>query len=412
MGNDRKQAIALKAADARALIKSKLPYLLPLMSKAQIDQVQRVLDAAVVNPEAKKQYQELMRKAIIAQSGSIVMRDPKLERRADKVFSSQIPVGESDKHIRLDFERLLDAAALNPVTDNTDEAAYLKKVRHTLADRGVWLRITQPFVRDPNEPSSHMIDPRKWDAWLSVGYDGDHIPTDTGLITRDSLLKTTLFGAGYYEQVHLGGVQTALKKEINRLLHQISDGQDEHYRLIRRKDDAFPGVAELSDWAGGASLPSRSIWDQPHKLVLKAMDLNTGGNIRGAQAFLVTAAILTRNSALLLNEYAEKSSSGAGKIVKVLEVAKTAGEIAEIGLAVTGVTAVVRGGVRVVSTTAARSEVDELAEKVVTEYIKKNPDIAADLNKVRWVPGPKGSVGGRGIKPGQSSGNGTGWHSW
>ena len=35
----------------------------------------------------------------------------------------------------------------------------------------------------------------------------------------------------------------------------------------------------------------------------------------------------------------------------------------------------------------------------------------ADLNKVKWVPQPKGSVAG-GVKPGTSSGAGTGWHKW
>jgi len=43
---ERQRAITLKAADARDLIRSSLPFVLQQMTAAQVDQVQRVLDAA------------------------------------------------------------------------------------------------------------------------------------------------------------------------------------------------------------------------------------------------------------------------------------------------------------------------------------------------------------------------------
>ena len=60
MGNDyrgshgRKRDIALKVPDARTLLSSALPTVLPLITANQLGQVPKVLDAAVVNPAVKK----------------------------------------------------------------------------------------------------------------------------------------------------------------------------------------------------------------------------------------------------------------------------------------------------------------------------------------------------------------------
>lgn len=415
----RQRAKALKAADARSLLQGSLPFVLERMTEAQIQQMQRVLDAAVINPEVKKEANELYRQSITARSGSLVLRDPKKVRRADRAMESYIPVTEADKYIRLNFEALLTPEALQPRTDNPDEAAYLETVRQTLAARGVWLRFDKKLVRDPEDPSRHIFDPRTFEAWLSLGPNGDKIPTDSGRLTREALLGTTQFGAGYYEHVHQGVIQSALDKETNRLLSEIDSGVMQHNMLAKIRRDAFFGVTEVSDFLGGADFPDHSIWDQPRQFVLQAMDLNVGGNVGGSQAFLVAAAILTRNAAQLLADYIDDTSTGAERAVKVLKVAKTAGQVAEAGLIVTaGVAGVVRGtaalagrGGATGARAVARDSVDEAAEKLVRDYVAKNPEIAGDLANVRWVPGPRGSVGG-GVKPGSSSGAGTGWHKW
>ncbi|MBE7554425.1 MAG: hypothetical protein HS126_25520 [Anaerolineales bacterium] len=415
----RQRAKALQAADARTLLQTSLPFVLERMTGEQVQQMQRVLDAAVINPDVQKEYKDLYRQSIVAQSGSLVMRDPKKVRRAERAMESFIPVTEADKRIRLDFKALLTTEALQPTTDNPDEAVYLEKVWQTLEARGVWLRFAPQLVRDPEEPSRHFFDPRTFEAWLSLGPNGDTIPTEAGRLTRKALLGTTEFGAGYYEHVHQGVVQSALEKETRRLLSEIESGVMQHNMLAKIRRDAFFGVTEISDFLGGADFPDRSIWDQPHQLVLKAMDLNIGGNVRGSQAFLVAAAILTRNAGRLLSEYIDDTSSGAERAVAVLKVVKTAGEVAEVGLAVTGVAGVVRGAGRVVAgeagaagaTAATGGSVDAAAEQLVRQYVAKNPEIAGELANVRWVPGPRGSVAG-GVKPGSSSGAGTGWHSW
>jgi hypothetical protein len=324
-------------------------------------------------------------------------------------MATQIKAGESDHHIRLDYSRLLTADALKPATDNPDEAEYLGRVRNTLQNKGIWLRFDKQLVHDPEDPSRWIVDPRTFLAWLSVGYDGDAIPTNDGQLDREELLGTVLFGAGYYDAVHRGPTQRSLERQIAVLTVEMDFGIAEHHRLTMRKVKA-PIVSGISDFVGGADLPDRSIWDYPQKMLLKALDLNRGGNVFKSSPYLVIAAITTRNNANLLAQYADDSSTGAGRVITVLKVAKTAGQVAEVGLAITGVTGIVRGTVRVAGGAAAGdAAVDAAAERMIAKHYAKDAEIMSDLNKVKWVPQPKGSVAG-GVKPGTSSGAGTGWH--
>jgi hypothetical protein len=430
MGNDsRKRAIALKAADARELIGKSLPMVLKYMTHGQVAQVQRVLDAAVVNPAVQREYKEAMRRSIVSegrdggnyegvyQNGRLVLRDVNLARRAERINQQQIPVTSADRRVQIDFKKLLDGDAFKPVTDNPDEERYLAKVKAILVKQGVWVRFEHKLVRDPEEPSRWMIDPRTFECWLSVGRDGDTIPTETGLLTRKAILGAQIFGAGYYDEVHRGPIERALERETNRLLIEIQSGIDQHHMIWKIRHNAAPGVTRISDALGGADFPDRSIWDYPRAMVHRAMELNVDGNVRATQAYLVVAAIATRNSAKLLADYIDDMSEGAERAVKVLKVAKAAGEVAEVGLAVTTGVGIVRAGARAVGTevaakTAKDKAVDAAAERLVGQMVAKDPSLATDLAKVRWVPGPKGSVGGRGIKPNQSSGNGKGFSSW
>jgi hypothetical protein len=414
MADDRKRAIALKAADAKTLLQRQLPYILSVLTPAQLAQVQRVLDAEVVNPEIAKEANEVYRKSVKQQAGALVVRDEKMVHRAYRIAATAIIAGESDHHIRLDYHRLLTVDALKPATDNPDETDYLRRVRNTLENKGIWLRFDKQLVHDPEAPGESgrwVVDPRTFRAWLCVGYDGDAIPTNDGQLDREELLGTVLFGAGYYDAVHRGPTQRSLERQIAILSAEIDSGIAEHNRLAMRKAKA-PIVSGISDFVGGADLPDRSIWDYPQKLLLKSLDMNKGGNVTRSPPFLVLAAIATRNNANLLAQYADDSSSGAGRVITVLKVAKTAGQVAEVGLAITGVTGIVRGTVSVAGGTAAGdAAVDAAAERMIAKHYAKDAEIMADLNKVKVLPGPKGSVAG-GVKPGTSSGAGTGWHKY
>lgn len=412
MAYDRKRAIGLKAADARQLLQKHLPYVLKVITPDQLAQVQKVLDAEVVNPEIAREANEVYKRSVQARSGNLVMRDQKMVDRAYRIMNKQLQVREADQHIRLNYKQLLTPDALMPKTDNPDEAEYLARVRNTLENKGIWLRFDNALVPDPEGGGRWYIDPRTFKAWLCVGYDGDAITTNDGQLDREELMSAVLFGAGYWDAVHRGPTQRSLDKQINILTYEINSGVDEHLRLSRRKAEA-PIVSGISDLLGGADLPDLDIWDYPRKLVRRASELNTGGNVMKSPPFLVVAAIATRNNANLLAEYADDSVKGAGRAITALKVAKTAGEVAEVGLAVTGVTGAIRGTVRIAGKGTARdAAVDAAAERMIAKHYAADAEIMSNLNKVKWVPGPKGSVGGRGIKPNQSTGNGTGWDKW
>jgi hypothetical protein len=199
-----------------------------------------------------------------------------------------IQVHTSDQFIRLDFEALLAPNALKPQTDNPDEASYLGSVRNTLAEQGIWLRFDQKTLVNQSDPHHIYRDPHQFEVWLCIGSGGERIATATGRLTRDELLNTTLFGAGYYDKVFLGPVLAAIDREGRRLQNQISAGMQQHIDLDKIRRDALPGVVPVSDWLGGAKFPSLSIWDAPSMFVNKAIDYD---HVRLAQANLVVGAV-------------------------------------------------------------------------------------------------------------------------
>jgi hypothetical protein len=406
------RATALKGADARGLLKARLPFALSVMTEAQVGQMQRVLDATVVNPEVEKEAAALDRKSVIRDFGYRQDRDPKITRQADRVRKDYLKIREGDRRIRLDHTKLLTRDALSPRTDNPDEASYLNRVAFTLEKRGIYLRFNPKPMRDPEDPSVWTIDPRNFDTWLSLGPEGGVIPTNDGRIDRDALLKTQLLGAGYYENVSIGPAQSTLKREIKRLENAIELGIEHHTMLQKIRDGAFPGVAETVDLFGGADFPDTSSFDRAHKFVVRALELNVSGNLAGSRAYLVVASAFVRNGALLLKQYLDDTNSGGERALTVLKVAKVAGEVAGVALAVTGVPGLVRGGVRLAAGetgAAAAADIQATAAKVADEYIATAGHTADELRVIRAMKGPKGSVAG-GVKPGTSAGAGQGFH--
>jgi hypothetical protein len=408
----RRRAAELGALDAKALIAT-IPGLLEVMTPAQVRQVQMVLDAAMLNPVLRKEADDAYKASVVAQSGNLVMRDPDKERRANKLYERMIPIDEWDKRIRLDYQKLLSADALTPVSNNPDEADYFGKVRTTLEQRGVWLRMGQPFSNDPNRTA--LTDPKRWEIWFSLGADGDAIPSGDRTIDQEELLKTTMLGAGYYRAVWTGPTQTKLKNLLKQLNNAYDAGWEEHIWLIQRQRDAPFLVAEISDFLGGADLPPLSIWNKPHQLILASLNANTAGDVITAQAQLLAAALAIEANCDKLRAYAEKSSSGAGRAVSILKVARTAGHVAEAGLLLTGVGIAFKtgraGAVGVeAAAMAERKAIDEAATKVVTDYAKKAGISEAELSSVQVVrtPGGAGTKLGN-MKGGHSAGYGKGW---
>jgi len=170
----RARATSLKAADARALLKDRLPFALAAMSESQVGQMQRVLDAAVINPEVDREAAAIDRKSVIRDFGYRQDRDPTMVRQAAKVRKDRVATSNADTRIRLDHQLLLAKDALSPRTDNPDEQNYLNRVANTIATRGIYLRFTPKAIRDPEDPSVWTVDPRNFETWLSLGPNGDN----------------------------------------------------------------------------------------------------------------------------------------------------------------------------------------------------------------------------------------------
>jgi hypothetical protein len=409
----RKLATTLHAQNARDLLKAQLPVVLDNMSDEQIRQMQMVLDASVIDPAIEKEAKKYYTKAGVWTSQGYAIWDEGAKRKADRIMDGFIRVADWDSRIRLDYQKLMESNALKPATDNPDEATFFDSIKKTLDKRGVWLQYGAQLVRDPDDPSSHIVDPRTFSVWITLGQDGDKIPTKNGKLTRDALLETSELGLEYYMRVHLGPVQKALEREMARLDNQISTGQSQHISL-RQERSHSPIVATISDVLGGADFPDYSIWDPPFRMLLRAREMNIRGNISASRALVITAAILARTNAQVLADYVDKTTTGAGRAVTILKVAKVCGEIAGIVLMVTGVVAAARVGLAAAAEGGAgtASEVDVLAKKVVDKAIADNPELASDLGNVRWVRGPKGQIGGF-VKGGHSSGlSGGGWQNW
>jgi hypothetical protein len=412
MDYSRKRAVALGAATiGEVLTTAGFSPLLNKLTAAQRQQLQRYVDAVVVDPTVQDEANTVYRKGT-KRYGELVYTEPETTRRVDRVMRDYIPIHNLDDCVRLDVKQLLDEKAFAPTTDNPDEADYLERVRKTLEARGVWLRLAPKLARDAEDPSRWVTDLRHFEVWLSLGPRGETIPTKSGRIDREALLATGVFGAGYYEKVDRGPVQRALEREVQRLSSEIDDGMAQHFELASIRRHAAIGVVPISDALGGAKFPSDEIWKGPHQLLLRAMSLMNEGKTYGCRTMLVVAAISVRNAAQLLASYVDDTSSGAGRAVKILKVARAAGKVAEAGLVITGVGGVVVGGLAKAGTvTVTEASVDALAEREVAKYLAKNPELASELSQVRLVPGPKGTILGN-VKGGHSAGFGKGFESW
>lgn len=390
-----KRALASHPQDARSLL-STLPVVQSQMTNQQIQQVQRVLDAAVVNPEVTKEINTIYRGATtVYEDGFTYVHHDKLDAPVARAEKNLIPVSNSDYRIQLNYRGLLSPDALKTTTDNPDEAAFLQSVARWLENDGVWLQFRPQFVRDPEDPSRFVNDPRAFQAWLTLGpqVDGSRtIPVEYGgMITRNALLGIGLVAAGNYDRVYGGPVKMALKREIAALQSDIDEGSAEYWRLRRLRTDMFIR-SRVTDVFGGADFPDYHLWDVPRDLLGRASVLESDNKIQASQAFLVAAALATRNSANLLAQYGDDVQTGGNRVVKVLQVAKKAGEVAQVALTVVDGVGVVRGAASVIRTVRAAEAGETVvisitrggvtAERFVGDYAAKNPAVAAELGKI------------------------------
>lgn len=274
-----RRGVGAPKADACALLTSALPFVHRIMTAAQIEQLQAVLDADGN-----------------AASNSVLV-----------------------KKWNLSSTKLLTPEALRPITKNPDEAAYLNEIRQTLLQKGVWLRIDE-------QPLRFRLTPY---LYLSLGNDGDEIPTKDGHLTRENLLGNRVLGTGYEMRVDNGNfLKAELEKTIKRLRRNIEAGEMQCKLLAQQvlsEDVRITGAKNLLGGRGFAGFPFSTIWAKPRKLMERAEQLFKGGNVTVSQGLLVQAAVLAAVVAKEINTFIDDTNSGAERSVAVLEWVEIAG---------------------------------------------------------------------------------------
>ena len=265
------------------------PYALARMSESQVDQIQKVFDASVVNPDVASEERRDRQEVDHRRVGRVRKSRSRLVEKADRVREQGlVPVDESDKRIRLDALALMAPDALTPRTDNPDETDYLGRVKATLESRGVYLRIATKLVRDPEDPSHHIYDPRQFEAWLSLGPNGDTIPTPTGGSPgrdhrdhgpRCGLLRPGRQGPDPAGDRPRGQAPSPSRSSPGATSTSCCGRSATTHSSASRRSPTSPVAPSM-----------KSISSTPYKLVLRATQFNTGGNVGGAQPFLVVAA--------------------------------------------------------------------------------------------------------------------------
>jgi hypothetical protein len=389
---ERKRATALKAVDVREMIKTSLPAVLPQLTAAHIDQLQRVLDVAVINADIEGKGEVLDQQSI---RGKIIhsneyLRNPTIVAQRNKMLAQKINLKPSENVIRLDHRRLLTADALKPTSDNPDEAAYLLVIAEVYENRGVWLVLDSSMGAMTRQMSP--TDPRKWRVRLLLGYKPgglvEEIETANGGLNRSALLSVQRVGAGYYEWVHRGPTLMALEKALSGLSKKLTDGWNEHTWWSAHRAE-FNIVSKVSDFFGGADWPNESIWDQPHKIYVEARNLINAGKLVEASKYALLAAYQAQWCASGLHEYVKDTTKGATRVVKILEIAVVCGEIAGFILTVM---AVGHGLIRLLSRKGGQAALQGGAQRQLTGGQRQLPAPAEPVP----TPTPGGVAPGAG----------------
>ena len=395
MGNDRKQAVEAGAVSLSSLLaKAGLSPLFNQLTAAQVQLLQNYLDAAAVDASIETETADLRNKGATNQDGNGTA-NPEAQRKIDRLRRDYVPISRLDDATRLNISKILDPKALSPITDNPDEAAYLKSVRAWLDDKGVWLRLDRVLVRDPDDPSQWIYDGKRFNVWLSFGPHGDAIPTKTGLIDRQALMATGVIGALYWKYVESGPILSWLQRNDKLVSMYIEDGLATQREMARnRTETMLPGVAQIADKIGGANFPDFSIWDAPIQLSAKSSEMKNKGRTWGALLLMLAAIGMVRVNYDMLTAYTEKTVAGAAVALKIAKVTAAVSAIVFVGLAL--LPAVAAGGAAgaagasggaVGAAGAGATSVEAQLGANMARYLGQYPEFARELAQVRVAPG-------------------------
>ncbi len=356
--------------DVYALIKAQAPALLGVLAPEQVEQLQKHLDVQASNEEVRRRHE-----ATYASWQNRYNLDPMgfgdARRELEGIAGKMQPEQKGPVQVEIPTASLLARSLDEPPTWNVEAETRFR----TWVKGKLLAQPTQVRIQDINGPSIDYY----------VG--NEYVPSDGGLITLASILRTQDYATEYREQVSNGPHVRALRDAMWDLQMQIIEVRAGHEDLSKRNKEHkyIRKVAEAAGAAGPweyyqtirdaekhpekgsvaerlrqlqAPYPSIRLWEAPQGQLDRADKMLREGKVELAAA---TYGIARGNALTVggeLARYERKAIGGAGTVVKWLERAKTAGTIS-VGVLTGGY-----GAVASAAATSAYVATQETAQQV------------------------------------------------
>ena len=381
----RRRASELGAPTAEELLTAQMPWVAGLLSPAQLQQIQNVVDAWVLNPVVKGEVAKLDA-AAIKSYGSISVTDPAKQSKADAAREDLVPFVPGDRYFRLRLEDVTTGDLLTPPSGlDPGEMRFRDSLFQRLTTQGIWLSVG-------SMPTATVS--------LTYGRDGYAFDAKQKL-TLEKIKECQPLGALWWETVMWSPERKAMGHEISRLFVELQSSQGEHM-----EDQSFHNTLVTGPWSeliGGADFPPLSIWTKPWDLYWKARDRANADDVLSALGLLGRVASMVQRNAILLNEYENKTLEGATLAVKWLRRAKFAGEIAAVlatagggiaglsaGAAGMGEAAAIYGGTQelvgqIASGSSAPDIVKAVGGRMVTDYVVGRASAFVGMRAGGWA---------------------------
>ena len=347
-----------RGPDVRAELRGRLPGLLAALTEAQLDQWQQVVDHAYFSRALRTKEYDLDYGTLGPQTGFQGPRPP------THAYYGELWSQTQEYKTR---KRELDAAKARrkappatPLTvdprllfadDVHEEPKWDVKAEMTFREWAIAEVAKTPITID-TAPSASWYE--------ALGQWPITVRNTKGFITAENLRHQ--YPAEYRAWVSHRKEITELDKALHMIRDAIIEMKAEHQERsdINARKIGFGLVRHISEavGSGSAPYPTIKIWDQPDILCDKAILSFNKGEFELAVTLMSMAETTTADAIKKYTAYEGRVQSGAGRMVKALEVLKVAGTIAagvaSGGLGLTGA-ALAAGGYEAAQEGAARA---------------------------------------------------------
>ncbi len=347
-----------RGPDVRAELRGRLPGLLAALTEAQLDQWQAVVDHAYFSTALRIKEYDLDYGTLGPRTGFQGPRPP------THAYYGELWSQTQEYKTR---KRQLDAAkarrkapSATPLTvdprllfadDVHEQPQWDVKAEMTFREWAI-AEVTKTPITIDTAPSASWYE--------ALGQWPITVKNTKGFITAENLHHQ--YPAEYRAWVSHRKEITELDKALNMIRDAIIEMKVEHQERsdINARKIGFGLVRHISEavGSGSAPYPTIKIWNEPDQLCDRAITSFNKGQFELAVTLMSMAETTTADAIKKYTAYEGRVQSGAGRVVKALEVLKVAGTIAagvaSGGLGLTGA-ALAAGGYEAAQEGAARA---------------------------------------------------------